>query len=126
MKIEVPFFVGQLFFNDTFTDTVSMLAPYSSRNITRLLNNIDGIFTGQGDSSSLLSVALLSGSLGIQGGVTATIRLAINSSSIPDPVAGGGGPILANSTVPANGSTVAIMNFALLSFRVMLLLLRGT
>ena len=121
MKMKLLSFIGQLFFNDTFTDMVAMVAPYSSRNITRVLNNIDGIFTGQGGSSSLLSVTLLQGSL--QGGVMASIQLGINSSSIPDPVAGVGGPMPSNSTVTGNGNTVAIANFALLSFYFILLLL---
>jgi hypothetical protein len=121
MNMELFSFIGQLFFNDTFTDTVAMVAPYSSRNITRVLNSIDGIFTGQGGSSSLLSVRLLQGSL--QGGVMASIQLGINSSSIPDPVTGVGGPMPSNSTVTEHGNTVATMNLVLFSFQFILLLL---
>ena len=46
--------IGQMFFDDTFTDAVyASTAPYSARPTGRLLNSGDGIFSGGGDKSIL-------------------------------------------------------------------------
>ncbi len=92
-----------------------------------MLNDRDGIFTGQGGNSSLLSANFIDERLGFSGGVIASITLGINSSSIPDPVQGGGGPPPnpnpPTSTLKSNDSVSKIMNLALILFHFVLLFL---
>jgi hypothetical protein len=111
--------LGQLFFDDTFTNQIARLAPYTSHNITRVLNHVDGIFNGQGGNSSILSVNLINEGLGFNGGLMASITLGINSSSIPEPVQGGGGP--PTSTLPSTGNLSTLINSALILFHFVLL-----
>jgi hypothetical protein len=49
---------GQLFLNDTLTDKIAKIAPYSSRTITRTLNSQDNIYSG-GGVYGLLTTSLL-------------------------------------------------------------------
>ncbi|UJR11540.1 hypothetical protein I4U23_015720 [Adineta vaga] len=108
---------GQLFFDDLFTDQVGSLLPYISHNVTRVRNNIDGIFNGQGGNSSVLSVNFIEQNLGFDGGVIASIILGINSSSIPDPVEGGGGPPPPpTSTIRSLGNVVTVISYTLILF----------
>jgi hypothetical protein len=117
-----------LFFNDTLTDQVARLAPYASHNITRALNNEDGIFIGQGGISSLLSVKLIDENIGFQGGMVASIILGINSSTIRDPVSGGGDrppppPSVPTSTLRSKGIATTIIDSACILFHFVLLFL---
>jgi hypothetical protein len=108
-----------VFFDDEFTNQIALLAPYLSHNITRVLNNVDGIFNGQGGSSSLLSVELISNNTGFQGGVIASITLGINSSAIPDSIQGGGDPSptpLPTSTIRSKADVATMINSALIFF----------
>jgi hypothetical protein len=123
--IFVNFFssTGQVFFDDEFTDQIAHFAPYLSHNITRVLNNVDGIFNGQGGSSSLLSVELISNNTGLPGGVIASITLGINSSAIPDSIQGGGDPSptplptpLPTSTIRSKADVATMINSALIFF----------
>lgn len=91
-----------------------------------MLNNVDGIFSGQGGNSSVLSVQYINQALGFQGGVIATINLGINSSAIPEPVQGGGGPPPPEptSTTPKSGGIInTIANVALILFHIIVLCL---
>jgi protocatechuate 3,4-dioxygenase beta subunit len=66
--------VGQLFFDDTFTDTVySATAPYSSRSARATRNAGDNIFSGGGAQSTLLVAK--GGS-----GYTATMTMGVKSA----------------------------------------------
>lgn len=118
-------YLGQLYFDDLLTDRVALLTPYISHNITRVLNNVDGIFKGQGGNSSVLSVKYINEALGFSGGMIATINLGINSSAIPAPVQGGGGPPPPSPTTApsepittpkSGGITNTIANVALILF----------
>lgn len=113
--------IGQLFFDDLLTNQIARLAPYASHNITRLLYHVDGIFNGQGGNSSILSVNFINEGLGFHGGVMASITLGINSSSIPEPVQGGGGP--RTSTLSSTGNLSTLINSALILFHFVLLFL---
>ncbi|KAI9002632.1 Intradiol ring-cleavage dioxygenase [Hyaloraphidium curvatum] len=64
---------GQLFFPENTTDAVYALAPYSSRDGTRMLLTQDGIYN-QGGSYGLLTVSGSPGSDGFTGSVTVGIE----------------------------------------------------
>jgi hypothetical protein len=124
--------IGQLFFDDAWTDQVALLSPYLSRNITRVLNAVDGVYTGQNGSYSLLPLTLTSDNAGLQNGVIESIILGINSSAIPPSVGGGGGgggdpttlnPNPSTSTLKSKGNSFTIMNFALVLFHFLVFLL---
>ncbi len=76
------FTVGQLFFNDTLTDLVAVRSPYSNHTITRTLNSVDRVYTGQNGSYSMLSLSYVNADVGLSGGVIGTIVLGINSTVV--------------------------------------------
>ena len=66
-------FTSQLFFDDTFTDTVYTSAPYNSRGERRLRNDDDGIF-GQSNGQMMLTVNQ------VDAGYAATFEIALDLS----------------------------------------------
>ena len=121
IRIAISKHIGQLFFDDVFTDQVARYPPYTSHNVTRVLNHVDGIFNGEGGNSSLLSVSFINEALGFSGGVVASITLGINSSSIPRPIGGGEGP--STSTRSSHGNPNTLINSILILFHFVLFLL---
>ncbi len=75
---------GQLFFNDTLTDSVAKVSPYSDHTITRTLNSEDSIYTSANGSVTIVTIAENS-----MNNYTGMVTLGINSSAIPAAVAGG-------------------------------------
>lgn len=106
-----------------FTDQVARLTPYLSHNITRVINREDGIFTEQGGNSSLLSVRYINEALQFQSGLVASITLGINSSAIPKPIQGGGGPPISTTTEKSEGITNSMINHIWILFSILLLFL---
>ena len=65
---------GQLFFDDTFTDTVyASTAPYSSRGARNVRNANDSIYSGGGAQSTLLAQK-------VSGGYAATTNMGVKSA----------------------------------------------
>lgn len=54
MNTTTAHYTGQLYFDEETIETVSSVSPYSSSNITRILNTNDGIYnSGQGAQTTL-------------------------------------------------------------------------
>jgi protocatechuate 3,4-dioxygenase beta subunit len=82
---------GQLLFDDAITTQVYQLTPYTSDTAARVLNTADHVYTQQGGSKSLLSLARLGST--VANGFVGAIRLVLNPASTPAAVGvSGGGP----------------------------------
>ncbi|KAL0491519.1 catechol dioxygenase [Acrasis kona] len=75
---------GQLYFNETITDWVSKISPYSSHSIDIVSHAEDGIFNIDG-----LATAYFLGD-SVSDGFTATVTAVVNSTNVP--AAAGFGP----------------------------------
>lgn len=90
-------FTGQLFFDDTLTDQVAKLSPYTSHTIRRTRNDEDGIYSDAKGSTTIVPVQFLTPN-NIGGGVKGAITLGINPSAVstesgrPGRPGGPGGP----------------------------------
>ena len=99
---------GQLFFNDTLTDSVAMISPYSNHTIVRTRNSDDGIFASANGSVTIVSISQNS-----LANYTGTVTIGVNSSATPAAVGGGGmgpgpgqfGPNGSNMTMPPDSSS---------------------
>jgi len=94
---------GQFFFNDSLTDYVATISPYSNHTITRTLNSEDTIYASANGSVTLITVSQNSLT-----NYTGAIVLGVNSSATPDAVdaggSGGGGSGPGGNT-PGTGGT---------------------
>ncbi|UJR36302.1 hypothetical protein I4U23_029031 [Adineta vaga] len=75
---------GQLFFNDTLTDSVALLSPYSTHTIVRTRNSEDNIYASSNGSVTIVSIT--------QNSVmnySGTVTVGVNSSATPAAVGGG-------------------------------------
>ncbi|CAF3619305.1 unnamed protein product [Adineta steineri] len=70
---------GQLFFNDSFSDTVAEQSPYNSHTVRRTLNSQDGIYAS-GGSYTLMDIQYENGNLGFPGGLITTVTLGVSSN----------------------------------------------
>jgi hypothetical protein len=75
---------GQLFFNDTLTDSVALISPYSNHTITRTLNSQDSIYATSNGSVTFVSIAQNSAN-----NYTRIVTLGVNSSATPAAVGSG-------------------------------------
>jgi hypothetical protein len=75
---------GQLFFNDTLTDAVAHISPYSNHTITRTRNAADSIYASANGSVTIVGIRENS-----MNNYTGMVTLGVNSSAIPVAVAGG-------------------------------------
>jgi hypothetical protein len=97
---------GQLFFNDTLTDSVALISPYSNHTIVRTRNSDDGIYASSNGSVTIVSIAQNS-----VNNYTGMVTLGVNSSATPSAVGGGEmgpgigqlGPNGSNMTMPPGG-----------------------
>jgi hypothetical protein len=69
---------GQLFFNDTLTDSVALISPYSNHTITRTLNSQDFVYASSNGSVTLVSIPQNSAN-----NYTGIVTLGVNSSATP-------------------------------------------
>jgi hypothetical protein len=81
---------GQLFFNDTLSDEVAKLAPYTSQTIRRIRNNEDGIYSQSKGATMLVPVQFLTAN-GIKGAVEGVITLGVNPNAVSTSGGQGGG-----------------------------------
>jgi hypothetical protein len=75
---------GQLYFNDSMTDEVAKLSPYSSQSVRRTRNAEDMLYGQSKGSTMIIPVRLLS-SNGLRGAVSGDIILAINPNAVVKP-----------------------------------------
>jgi protocatechuate 3,4-dioxygenase beta subunit len=90
-------FVGQFFFNDTITNEIGELYPYSQHSsVAKTPLEDDNIFTTYDGEDTMLSLSLVDVSKGYYGGVVAEIKLGVDSldstSVTPGGDTGGGQP----------------------------------
>lgn len=69
--------IGQVYFNDAFTDEVAKLPPYKSRNIRRTRNHEDFIYSELEEDPMMAPITFLA-SDGLQGPLRSEITLGIN------------------------------------------------
>ena len=91
---------GQLYFNDSMTDEVAKLSPYTSQSVRRTRNAEDMLFGQSKGSTMIIPVRLLS-SNGLRGAVSGDITLAINPNAVAKPDMGPGGGRPRSSTTPS-------------------------
>ncbi|CAF1061152.1 unnamed protein product [Adineta ricciae] len=85
---------GQLFFNDTLTDSVALMSPYSTHTIVRTRNSEDNIYASSNGSVTLLSITQNS-----ETSWTGVVTIGVNSTATPSAVSNGGG-------MPPNGTNM--------------------
>ncbi|CAF3331813.1 unnamed protein product [Rotaria sp. Silwood1] len=73
--------IGQLFFNDTLTDEVAKLSPYTLQKTRRIRNNEDGIYSQSKGSTTIVPVQFLTAN-GFKGAVKGDITLGINPQAV--------------------------------------------
>jgi len=81
---------GQMFLNDTISDEVFELAPYSRDTTARVLNGADRVYTQQGGARSVIRLSRRAGALATHG-LLGRISLAVNPASTPAVFGAGGG-----------------------------------
>jgi protocatechuate 3,4-dioxygenase beta subunit len=96
-------FVGQFFFNDTITNEIGELYPYSQHSsVAKTPLEDDNIFTTYDGEDTMLSLSLVDVSKGYYGGVVAEIKLGVDSlgstSVTPGGDTGGGQPNTSGAT----------------------------
>ncbi|CAF0752711.1 unnamed protein product [Didymodactylos carnosus] len=74
---------GQMFFNETMTDQVALLPPYSTHNITRTLITTDRVYNGQNGSYSLVTLSYVNSTAGLSSGVIGAFTVRVDSTSTP-------------------------------------------
>jgi hypothetical protein len=104
-------YTGQLFFNDTLTDTVALISPYSTHTITRTLNSQDSIYASANGSVTLVSMTRNSGY-----NYTGMVIVGVNSSATPSAVGGGEmGPGIGQSPPTQYNLPMSIMNVTVIT-----------
>ena len=81
---------GQLFFDDTLTDTVAKVAPYSTGVSRRVRNTDDGIYRGANGGTMTIAVKSLGSD--IKQGMTGEITVGVDPTATPSPTGFGGPP----------------------------------
>jgi hypothetical protein len=72
---------GQLFFNDTLTDEVAKLSPYTGQKLRRTRNSEDGIYSQSKGSTTIVPIQFLSANR-LQGAVQGDITLGVNPNAV--------------------------------------------
>lgn len=81
---------GQLYFDDSLSDAVGTIYPYSMQTIRRTRNEEDGIFASSNGASMLVPIRFLSDEF--TGGMAGEIIVGIDPSATPAPVGPGPRP----------------------------------
>ncbi|CAF1046674.1 unnamed protein product [Adineta ricciae] len=95
---------GQLFFNDTLTDSVALVSPYSTHTIVRTRNSEDNIYASSNGSVTLLTVTQNSAT-----SWSGAVTIGVNSTATPSAVSNGGGDAGAGpgtGSRPPNGTNM--------------------
>jgi hypothetical protein len=83
---------GQLFFDDTVTDEVAKLVPYTLQKNRRVRNSEDGIYSQAKGSTTIIPLQYLTGN-GLRGAVKGEITLGVDPNAVSISGGGpGGGP----------------------------------
>jgi protocatechuate 3,4-dioxygenase beta subunit len=72
---------GQLYFDDTITDQIATLSPYSSHSIRRIRNDEDGIFRQTRGSTTIIPTQYLTND-GIRGPMRGEITVGIDPTAL--------------------------------------------
>ena len=80
---------GQFFFDDTMTDAVATMYPYSTVTTQRVRNNEDFIYAQSSGSTMIIPITFPSNTFA--GGMAGEITVGLDPSATPAPV-GGPGP----------------------------------
>lgn len=72
---------GQIFFDDTVTDQLVSISPYTSQTVRRTRNSEDFIFSESKGSTMIVPIQYLSSS-GLRGAVSGQITLGINPTAV--------------------------------------------
>jgi len=81
---------GQFFFDDSLTDTVGTVYPYSSHAIQRTRNNEDMIYMQSNGATMILPIRFLTDQF--TGGMAGEITVGVDPTATPVAIGGGGGP----------------------------------
>ena len=81
---------GQLFFDDSLSDEVYQLEPYSTRTGQRTLNTGDNILGDHADEPGFIVDISRIAEDDIAGGLVGTITIGVDPSATPQEAAGGG------------------------------------
>lgn len=84
-------YTGQIFFNDTITDEVAKLTPYTSQTVRRTRNDEDGIYRQAQGSTTIVPVRFLT-SAGVRGAMSGETTLGINPNAVSKETGGPMGP----------------------------------
>ncbi len=100
---------GQLFFNDTLTDSVALISPYSNHTIVRTRNSEDSIYASANGSVTLVRIAQNSAT-----NYTGTVTVGVNSSATPAAVGiGGAGPGIGQMPPNQNNFSIVMTNMTI-------------
>lgn len=77
---------GQFFFDDTMTDAVATMYPYSTHNIQRVRNNEDFIYAESAGSTMIIPITFPSNTF--TGGMAGEITVGVDPSATPAPIGG--------------------------------------
>ncbi|CAF1349450.1 unnamed protein product [Adineta steineri] len=81
---------GQFFFDDSLTDAVATVYPYTTQTIQRTLNDEDFIYRESNGATMLVPIRFLTDEF--TGGMAGEITVGIDPTATPQPAGGGGGP----------------------------------
>jgi hypothetical protein len=101
---------GQLFFNDSFSDSVATQSPYVSHTVRRTLNSQDNIYLN-GGQYTLMDVQYENSNLGFPGGLTTIVTLGVTSRLLSTDTTATTTPTTTTTTIASNSeSTEPIPN----------------
>jgi len=81
---------GQLYFDDSLTDAVARIFPYSTNTVKRTLNEEDFIYKESNGATMIIPIRLLTDEF--TGGMAGEITVGVDPSATPAAVGGPGGP----------------------------------
>jgi hypothetical protein len=81
---------GQFFFDDSLTNIVATIYPYSTHTIQRTLNNQDMIYTQSNGATMIIPIRFLTNVF--NGGMAGEITVGVDPTATPAAVGGGGPP----------------------------------
>lgn len=81
---------GQFFFEDSLTDAVATVYPYSTHNIQRTRNYEDMIYSESNGATMIVPVRILTSEF--TGGMAGEITVGVDPTAISEEVGGGGRP----------------------------------
>jgi hypothetical protein len=80
---------GQFFFDDSLTDAVATIHPYTTQTIQRTRNEEDMIYRESGGTTMIIPITFLTDQF--TGGMGGEITVGVDPTATPGPTGGGGG-----------------------------------